>query len=131
MLSIFSHERDVGEDLPRFSVSVRPDGGRVFVNLTGELDMAAGPQLRQALTRAAELDARTTVIDLSGVTFIDAHAIGLLVGAYRSAVRRGVILGVSRAEGQIAEVLGVLGLGDLILTAAEAGDLEEGVDGHR
>jgi anti-anti-sigma factor len=47
----------------------------------GELDFAAGPQLRRALEERIEAGARRLVLDLSMATFIDSTAIGVLVGA--------------------------------------------------
>jgi anti-sigma B factor antagonist len=52
----------------------------VLLYAGGEVDCAAGPQLRERLF-AHIGHARMLVLDLSAVTFIDSMAIGVLVGA--------------------------------------------------
>lgn len=57
--------------------------GYVVVPLSGEVDMAATAELAAALAHAA-MRARTGVIaDLSGLTFIDASGLGVLVRAHQ------------------------------------------------
>jgi anti-anti-sigma factor len=48
----------------------------------GEVDLAAGPELRDALGEAAA--AGTSVIDVSGVTFIDSSGLQILLMAGRT-----------------------------------------------
>lgn len=45
----------------------------------GELDFAASPQLRDRLTERIEAGTRRLILDLSGATFVDSTAIGVLV----------------------------------------------------
>ena len=127
-MSILSANRHVFDEPSRFGVWVRPADGRTVVHLSGELDIAAGRTVGEALGRAANLGAPTTVIDVSRVTFIDACVIGLIIKARSSATERGALLGVSGVAGHVAELFAVLGLGDLVLTAANGGDAEG--DGH-
>jgi anti-sigma B factor antagonist len=59
------------------SLSTRHDAGRAIVTLTGELDLATVPSLREAALAA--LDAATTstlVLDLAGLTFLDSTGLG-------------------------------------------------------
>jgi len=49
--------------------------------MSGELDYAASPQLRQRIDGHLEAGRRRLVLDLSEVTFIDSTAIGVLLGA--------------------------------------------------
>ena len=61
----------------------------VVVELDGEADLAAAPQLSQLLNRGlAEVDQRI-VVDLDGLTLLDDTALGLLIGAAATARRQG------------------------------------------
>jgi anti-anti-sigma factor len=58
---------------------IHPGLGVVLLQASGEIDFAAGPQLRERLL-AHIGHARMIVLDLSAATFIDSMAIGVLVG---------------------------------------------------
>lgn len=99
------------------AVKVTTDGdGRTVVRASGELDIDAAPQLRRALLRAQALvgeDGRPVIVDLSRVTFLDACALGVLVGAALRARRAGsevVVRDASRRIRQVFEVTGLLRL---------------------
>ena len=62
----------------------RPDcepPSRTVVWVGGEHDLATRMHLMVTIARAARLDDADVVVDLSGVTFLDASTIGALVGA--------------------------------------------------
>lgn len=61
----------------------------VVVELDGEADLAAVPQLAQALARAIDtVDANGIVVDLDALTVLDDAALGQLIGAAATARRR-------------------------------------------
>jgi anti-anti-sigma factor len=72
----------------RLSVEVQREDARATVALEGELDLETAPQFRERLAEAED-GARTVVIDLRGVTFMDSCGIGELVGANQRAHRAG------------------------------------------
>jgi len=90
----------------------------LVVRLTGELDLASDLELRALLRSTTEQGAPVTVVDLSEVTFIDAHAIGLIAAAYTSATKSGRVLGVVGLHGVVADVFHLTGLDALVLTTA-------------
>lgn len=59
----------------------RPDPDRTVIRVRGDQDVANVSMLSDALARATGLDAATVVVDLSGVTFMDASALGAIVRA--------------------------------------------------
>jgi anti-anti-sigma factor len=90
----------VGYDRPRITVA-------------GELDLFTSPQLVDAVTAALKaIPARDVVVDLSGVTFIDASAVGALVHARQECRRVGGRLTVFGARGMVAEVLHLTGVAE-------------------
>ena len=59
--------------------------GWTVVTISGEVDVAAGPDLRDQLLPLIESGADHLVIDLEPVDFIDSTGLGVLVGAVRRA----------------------------------------------
>jgi anti-sigma B factor antagonist len=59
-----------------------PVGERVVVEVTGEIDVASAPALRDRLLALLNRGAPDLVIDLRGVTFIDSTGIGSLLRVY-------------------------------------------------
>src|SRR3954451_9043227 len=69
-------------ELPLIGATVRTAilGHRSSVlGVRGELDLASTPELETRLRRLQELGGHHFVIDLSGVTFLDSTALGLLL----------------------------------------------------
>jgi anti-sigma B factor antagonist len=66
-------------------VSVSRFGTDSFVVAAGgELDLFTSERLREKLAEVLELGARRVLVDLTGVTFMDSTALGVLVGAAKS-----------------------------------------------
>ncbi len=53
-----------------YGIEVRQSGTGILVELWGEFDLFSLTRLREALNRVASLQ-RPTVVDLSGITFLD------------------------------------------------------------
>ncbi|MBB2909666.1 anti-sigma B factor antagonist [Streptosporangium becharense] len=69
-------------------VSERANGS-VVVTVTGELDLATRPELVAYVRHAVDVDTGTIIIDLSGVTFIDACGLSALIALKRYAREQG------------------------------------------
>ncbi len=89
------------------------DGTAVLLRLTGELDINARDELRDAIQAALDDDAADIVIDLGGVTFLDSEALGGLIDGYNAAQARTVGFRVVNARGLVDRVLSVSGALDL------------------
>jgi anti-anti-sigma factor len=110
------------------SLCFTPD--RLVVCLSGDLDLGSDVEIQALFDKIAGLEAPVTVVDLSEVTFIDAHGIGLIVAAYKSAVERGRVLKVAGLHGLVAQVFSLTHLEALVLTEAEAHDREGDAGGR-
>lgn len=86
---------------------VHADGDVVYV--AGEVDVMSVEQLRLVLHRAIEGATSGVTVDLSGVRFIDAAGVGVLVEARNRAVARGKRLAVRRPSRVVLRILEVLG----------------------
>ncbi len=101
-----------------FTVEIdEPAGDRVVIRIKGELDMAAAPDLTEAIV-GSKTSTRVS-LDLSGVTFLDSSAIGALVSSGRSLAEAGSRLELGPRSDIVTRVLEITGLAD----TAEAFDV--------
>lgn len=98
-----------------FRATVAEVGGRIaLVSVSGELDLYAEPELRDALAAAEELRLRAVVVDLSGVSFMDSTACGILVGQAKRLRRDGSELFLVSHGSRVSRVLEVAGIDQVI-----------------
>lgn len=89
------------------------DIDRQRIRVLGELDIATSRLLLDATREALALPGcRDLVIDVGGVTFLDARAIGTLVLIRLECEHMGGRLSVFGAKGMVAEVLHMTGVAD-------------------
>ncbi|MGW2310430.1 STAS domain-containing protein [Actinomadura luteofluorescens] len=80
------------------------------ITITGDLDIASVPSLREPLETALRDAGPLVVVDLSGVTFCDASGLALLTGARRLTEPEGVALVLAAPRPHMARLLRVSGL---------------------
>jgi len=67
-----------------FSVQIKKADAPAIVAVTGELDLLTAPQLKQVLGQVID-SAKTVILDLSGVTYMDSTGLGALIGGLKRA----------------------------------------------
>ena len=72
--------------------AVARNDGATVVSLAGELDLYNADAVRQTLHECAAEGPERLVVDLSGVTFIDSTALGVLIEARSELADRGAFL---------------------------------------
>jgi anti-sigma B factor antagonist len=93
------------------SVASHRSGGLVTVAVSGEVDLAAGTVVGDAIDDALASDGVTLVqVDLSEVDFLDSSGIALLIRGRRAAGERGVAYRVTGANGIALQVLELTGV---------------------
>lgn len=88
--------------------SRRLDGRTAIVSVQGELDLSTAPRLKWMLLDELEAGSSELVVDLTGVTFIDSTALGVLVGVNRSP-DLGAPLAIICRSGHVRQVFDVSG----------------------
>jgi anti-sigma B factor antagonist len=83
--------------------------GTVVLAIEGELDLASAPNLKWELAEAMRGDPHRIVLDMSGVSFIDSTALGVLVGAQRN-LEPGRRLAIGGARPDVLAVFELTGL---------------------
>lgn len=80
------------------------------VVVRGELDVATAPLLEAVLDAVISLRPRRLEVDLAGVTFLDAQALGTLNSARRRQTARHATLVLRRPSAIVRRVLALAGL---------------------
>jgi anti-sigma B factor antagonist len=111
-------------DASQFSVDVeRLEGDVAVVVLTGEVDLYTAPRFKDVVMHSIDDGAQRVVIDLTGATFIDSTALGVLVSAGKR-LRQGV-LAIACLDGNIRRILEITGLdGVFAISPSRAAALE-------
>ena len=65
------------------SLSTRTVDDYTVLEVGGEVDVYTAPRLRERLVELVEAGARSVVVDLSRVEFLDSTGLGVLVGALK------------------------------------------------
>jgi anti-anti-sigma factor len=87
------------------------DGPRAhLIVASGELDLNAGPAMRQTLAALAAAGRKHLVIDMSGATFVDSAMIGVLAAHVRQARGAGGSLTVACSNENVLRTLRIAGL---------------------
>jgi anti-sigma B factor antagonist len=94
-----------------FSVSgERLPGARAVISLTGEVDIYTAPRFKESMLELLDAGVVSLVIDLSGVTFIDSTALGVLIGGLRRVHDAGGSMALVVATPAVERILTITGL---------------------
>ncbi len=93
-----------------FHIEEKTAGALPVVTVSGEIDVATAPQLRECLHRVIADGGSTVVLDILGVTFLDSTALGVLVGALKRCRELGGDLHVVVADPRIIKIFEITGL---------------------
>lgn len=100
-----------------------PEPGLEVVTAVGEIDLYTAPRLRRALDRTRE---PTTLLDLTGVTFLGAAGLTVLVTADAEARSTGRHFGVVGAAGMARRTLEVSGVAEHVPSYASMAEAHAG-----
>jgi anti-sigma B factor antagonist len=101
-----------------FSVSVESGDSSYVVSVTGEVDVATAPGLRERLHEVIADGPAVLVVDLLGVTFIDSTALGVLIDALKRSEAVGAVMRIVVSEPRILKVFTITGLTDIFAIRA-------------
>jgi anti-sigma B factor antagonist len=98
------------------------DARTSVIAVAGELDLATAPELKWTLLDALEEGHSQLILDLSGTSFMDSTALGVLVGVNRSFEQGGTLAIVCAHAGvlKIFELSGVDGVFAILPTLEDA-----------
>jgi anti-sigma B factor antagonist len=97
-----------------FTMTVRGDGPDVVVEMSGEFDLHAANQVGHRLGTIVDGAKGAVEVDATGVTFIDSAGLHALLTARDRARDRGVSFQVGPTSPQVASVIEITGVSDLL-----------------
>ena len=101
-----------------FEIDSQEYGDTVFMRLSGEFDMAAEAHFDHTLDRLQQV-ARSIVVDLSNLTFIDSSGLRALLRAWELARTDGHDLAVIPGTEQVRHTMELTGLDRVLPIAAD------------
>lgn len=103
--------------------------GTVVVRVTGEVDVATSPVLRDELVKLIDDQGNLSVqLDLQGLSFIDSTGIGVLVGLLRRLRDKGGDLTLANPRPSTMRVLEIVGLTQVFEIRVDGATGAEGAD---
>jgi anti-anti-sigma factor len=96
----------------QFRVEVRSEGTAAVVVVSGELDLASGPELEEVLERISRDPVDLLVIDLREVDFMDSTGLSIIVKAHQRFAENGRRLGLVRGPSQVQRLLDLTGVAE-------------------
>jgi anti-sigma B factor antagonist len=102
----------VGSVQNQFQVEVRRNGAAAVVSVSGELDLASGPELEAELDQLTGPDVQLVVIDLRRLDFMDSTGLSILVRAHQRLAAEGAEMGLVRGSQQVQRLLDLTGVAE-------------------
>jgi anti-anti-sigma factor len=112
-------------------VSREGDSRACVVTLDGEIDLSVVPEVREELEAVIGAGCSEVVLDLTGVTYADSTALGLLVWLDRRLLPidgKLILCGANRDVARILELSGLIGVAPTISARATLAEALSGVD---
>lgn len=100
--------------VPLFEIEATEGRDGIVIHVKGELDLAQSPRLDRALADSEAGEAPRIVLDLDGLTFIDAAGLHCLDAASARSAENGTRTWMTRGKGDVAAMLHLTSL-DLTL----------------
>lgn len=83
-----------------------------MVAVSGELDLASGPELETELERLAGPEVRLVIIDLRQLDFMDSTGLSIIVRAHQRMAGEGCEMGLVKGSPQVQRLLDLTGVAD-------------------
>lgn len=98
-------------------------GAWTVVTVHGELDLASGDRLREAIDDGLSDPEPRIAVDLTDVSFMDSSSLGILLASLKRAHELGGELRLVGVQGSPARVLELSGLDDTFIVETSIADL--------
>jgi anti-anti-sigma factor len=99
---------------PELEVTVRDDGGTATIDLVGDVNSAAGPQLDAGYEQAHAAGAKEIVLDFSRAAYINSSGIALIVGLLGQARGHGIDVQARGLSDHYREIFEITRLSDFM-----------------
>ena len=109
-----------------FRVELSTEDRAAVLAISGELDLSSTPELESHLEQAFQSSAKTVIVDLRELEFIDSTGLSVLVKADAQAKEAGCGFGIVNGGAQVRRLLSLTGVTERLRVADEPEDLLSG-----
>jgi anti-anti-sigma factor len=109
--------------LSQFGLEVSSEDRATLIVISGELDLASGPELQAELGRLRQSAPAQLIVDLRRLDFMDSTGLCILVKAHQDAVEDGREFGLIRGTQQVQRLLELTGVAERMPMADSADEL--------
>ena len=95
---------------PSIGVVLTTDGENATITVSGEVDLATSPRVRDACLRAVDEHTGSVALDLGDVSFLDSSGISVLVQAHQRLAAEGRVLRIEVVSAPVRRVIEISGL---------------------
>jgi anti-anti-sigma factor len=110
----------VGEHL---GIDVRSEPDRVVLELHGELDLLAAPELEAAIEDVEAGSPAIVVLDLQDLQFVDSAGLRVILAAHERAQQQAWDFALTPGSEQVQRLFAIAGIGDHLRIIASPGEL--------
>jgi anti-sigma B factor antagonist len=96
--------------MEQLSLSTRTIADHTVLEVAGEVDVYTAPRLRERLIELVEGGARSVIVDLTQVEFLDSTGLGVLVGALKRLRAAGGSLGLVCGQERLLKIFRITAL---------------------
>jgi len=112
-------------------VQTEVQGRALVAAVKGELDHLQAERLRVQIDSAYDKSTcRHIVLDMANVSFMDSSGIGMIIGRYKNAEKRGGQLALANMSDSLSRLIEISGLAKIILRATTVTDALAILGGH-
>ena len=111
-------------------IKINMKGATLTAALMGELDHHSAEEVRQSVDTAFERSGcKNILFDFKDVSFMDSSGIGVIIGRYKNAEKRGGRLAVSGMNGVMQRLFNISGLQKIVLSFNSKAEAEKALGG--
>jgi len=112
-------------------IQTEVQGRALVATVSGELDHLQAERLRTQIDSAYDKSTcRHIVLDMANVNFMDSSGIGMIIGRYKNAEKRGGQLALANMSDSISRLYEISGLAKIILRTKTVTDALATLGGH-
>jgi len=106
-------------------MDIKQKSKTLYIQLEGEIDHHSAQGLRERIDQSFEpTDCKQIVFDFSRVTFMDSSGIGMIIGRYKNAKKRGGTVSIVGMNSEVGRLFQIAGLAKIVDSYATYEEME-------
>lgn len=112
-------------------INIETNGRVLVANLSGELDHHTAERIRTQVDAAFDKSScKHILLNMAQINFMDSSGIGMIMGRYKNATKRGGSLVIAEMNEHISRLFDISGLAKIVLKASTAQEAMDMLGGN-